>query len=164
VKNPFHLPLLVGGVLRKIAGVVEYKMDAPDLKCAHEHRTPLSTRYVPIYIYASALKCTMCILVCGSTDVKTPCPTRAPNTPSTPLGPPVHAPPCTPPPPRASPSPRRRVPPCPPPPRLPDPLTSPSSDPLTLDPWPHRRCRTLNRLDAPPLNPWRLLWLDRPIL
>jgi hypothetical protein len=22
-------------------------MDAPDLKCAHEHRTPLSTRYVP---------------------------------------------------------------------------------------------------------------------
>jgi hypothetical protein len=50
VKNPFHLLPLVGGVLRKIAGVVEYKMDPPDLKCAHEHRTPLSTRYVPLGI------------------------------------------------------------------------------------------------------------------
>jgi hypothetical protein len=48
VENSFHLSPLVGGVLRKIAGVVECKMDASDLKCAHEHRTPLSTRYVPI--------------------------------------------------------------------------------------------------------------------
>jgi hypothetical protein len=114
---------------------------------------------------------------------KTPCPTRAPNTPSTPphkstpsallyarLPAPRRAPPCPhatlSAPSRASLSARLSVsaPPCPPPPRLPDPPTPPSSDPLTLDPWPHRRCRTLNRLDAPPLNPWRLLWLEGPIL
>jgi hypothetical protein len=35
-------------VLHKIDAAVRYKMDAPDLKCAHEHRTPLSTRYVPL--------------------------------------------------------------------------------------------------------------------
>jgi hypothetical protein len=37
----------VEGVLHKIGAAVRCKMDAPDLKCAHEHRTPLSTRYVP---------------------------------------------------------------------------------------------------------------------
>jgi hypothetical protein len=69
----------------------------------------------------------MCILVCGCTDPKTPCPTRAPNTLSTPphkstpsalLYARLPAPP-PPPPPRASLSPchplphRRRAPPCP---------------------------------------------------
>jgi hypothetical protein len=37
----------VEGVLHKIGAAVRCEMDAPDLKCAHEHRTPLSTRYVP---------------------------------------------------------------------------------------------------------------------
>jgi hypothetical protein len=37
----------VEGVFYKIGAAVRYEMDAPDLKCAHEHRTPLSTRYVP---------------------------------------------------------------------------------------------------------------------
>jgi hypothetical protein len=102
---------------------------------------------------------------------KTLCPTRAPNTPSMPphkstpsallyahLPAPRRrrAPPC----PRAAARLSVSVPHCPPQPCLPDPLTPPSSDPLTLDRWPHRRCRTLNRLDAPPLNPWRLLWLE----
>jgi hypothetical protein len=36
-----------GRVLHKIGAAVRCEMDAPDLKCAHEHRTPLSTRYVP---------------------------------------------------------------------------------------------------------------------
>jgi hypothetical protein len=39
----------VEGVLHKIGAAVRCKMDAPDLKCAHEHRTPLSTRYVPFF-------------------------------------------------------------------------------------------------------------------
>ena len=47
-KNPFHQGRKVEGVLHKIGAAVRCKMDAPDLKCAHEHRTPLSTRYVPI--------------------------------------------------------------------------------------------------------------------
>jgi hypothetical protein len=46
-KNPFHQGRKVEGVLHKIGAAVRCKMDAPDLKCAHEHRTPLNTRYVP---------------------------------------------------------------------------------------------------------------------
>jgi hypothetical protein len=47
-KNPSHPGRKVEGVLHKISAAVRCEMDAPDLKCAHEHRTPLSTRYVPI--------------------------------------------------------------------------------------------------------------------
>jgi hypothetical protein len=47
-KNPFHQGRKVEGVLHKIGAAVRCKMDAPDLKCAYEHRTPLSTRYVPL--------------------------------------------------------------------------------------------------------------------
>jgi hypothetical protein len=46
-KNPFHQGTKVEGVLHKIGAAVRCKMDTPDLKCAHEHRTPLSTRCVP---------------------------------------------------------------------------------------------------------------------
>jgi hypothetical protein len=46
-KNPFYQGKKVEGVLHKIGAAVRCNMDAPDLKCAHEHHTPLSTRYVP---------------------------------------------------------------------------------------------------------------------
>jgi hypothetical protein len=45
IKNPSHQGRNVKGVLCKIGASVW--MDVPDLKCACEHRTPLSTRYVP---------------------------------------------------------------------------------------------------------------------
>jgi hypothetical protein len=46
-KNPSHQGRKVEGVLHKIGAAVRCEMNAPDLKCAHEHRTPLSIRYVP---------------------------------------------------------------------------------------------------------------------
>jgi hypothetical protein len=49
-KNPSHQGRKVEGVLYKIGAAVRCEMDAPDLKCAHEHRTPLSTIYVPLIV------------------------------------------------------------------------------------------------------------------
>jgi hypothetical protein len=46
-KNPSHQGRKVEGVLHKIGAAVRYEMNVLDLKCAREHRTPLSTRYVP---------------------------------------------------------------------------------------------------------------------
>jgi hypothetical protein len=45
-KNPSHQGRKVEEVLHKIGAAVRCKMDVPDLKCAREHCTPLSTRYV----------------------------------------------------------------------------------------------------------------------
>jgi hypothetical protein len=47
IKNPSHQGRKVKGVLCNIDASIRCWMDAPDLKCAREHRTPLSTRYVP---------------------------------------------------------------------------------------------------------------------
>jgi hypothetical protein len=38
-------------VLHKIGAAVRFEMDASDLKCAHEHCTPWSTRYIPYLAY-----------------------------------------------------------------------------------------------------------------
>jgi hypothetical protein len=46
-KNSFHHGRKVEGVLHKIGAAVKCKIDAPDLKYAHEHHNPLNTRYVP---------------------------------------------------------------------------------------------------------------------
>jgi hypothetical protein len=45
-KNPSHQGRKVERVLHKIGAAVRYEMDAPDLKCAYEHRTSLSTRLI----------------------------------------------------------------------------------------------------------------------
>jgi hypothetical protein len=48
MKNSSHQGRKVEGVLHKIGAAVRCEIDVPDLKCAREHRTPLSTRYVPL--------------------------------------------------------------------------------------------------------------------
>jgi hypothetical protein len=48
----------VKGVLCKIGASVRCWMDVPDLKYAREHRTPLSTRYVPGAQKGTVLTCT----------------------------------------------------------------------------------------------------------
>jgi hypothetical protein len=47
MKNPVHHRRKMEEVLYKIGAAVE--IDVPDLKCAREHHTPLSTRYVPYF-------------------------------------------------------------------------------------------------------------------
>jgi hypothetical protein len=49
-KNPSHQERKVEVVLHKISAAVRCEMDVPDLKCVREHRTPLSTRYVPLFV------------------------------------------------------------------------------------------------------------------
>jgi hypothetical protein len=48
INNPSHQVRKVKGVLCKIGASVRCWMDVPDLKCAREHCTPLSTGYVPL--------------------------------------------------------------------------------------------------------------------
>jgi hypothetical protein len=49
------------GLLIKLTAAAGCEMDVPDLKCAREHRTPLSTRYVPFYfIFILSIVCIYC--------------------------------------------------------------------------------------------------------
>jgi hypothetical protein len=54
-KNSSHHGREVEGVLYTIGAAVRCWMDVPDLKCAREHRTPLSTRYALLFFYVSVI-------------------------------------------------------------------------------------------------------------